>query len=1317
MAAEFWIRRTPAGDFTIDDLGLTVEGSGDEIDLLTMFDTEQIVNSADLAAAIVADDVTRIDGPAGSPIAAADAFKDIQPQLPLTGNEHQFLNGKGEYSAPVSFIMAKNMRFGWNDQYEYDLTFTDGTRQLDITPTGASFTWYQGIWEYQKTSDSIIISTAEGLHMVFYNGNTLTETVNPTGDQIASVLRDNTLVAFIYWDATNSKAIYLGYESHSFVMPPETHINLHLTRGAQYISGNGATNVVADGNGDLDVHAQFGISSGRMADEDVYTDSAGVGSTTGLPIYHLEGSEASPNIRQVINSGFSVRTTGSGRLAYNLLSGGSWSVAEVTNNNFVLCHVLASNDSVESRKLIAFMGQAQYANIAAARAAAEEEINRLVLGRWASQEMVKLFTFIFQTADGYANSVKGRIRTTDTGADYIDWRGTSAFAAAGDAAGTTFSDNDFGLFNDADPTKQADFDLSGISSGYKRTVTLPDKNIEVDDKNDSRPPTSHASTHQSGGADSIKLDDLAAPDDNTDLDATTGQHGLLPKLGGGTANFLRADGTWATPSGGTPGAHASTHENGGSDEISVAGLSGALADPQTPSSHASTHDAGGADAMAIDAAAGTGSLRTLGTGSQQACAGDDARLSDDRNDPDAIHDNVASEIYPITEKGTPVTTDVLLIEDAADSYNKKKIRIGSLPAAQPAAHHTSHESGGSDSIKLDDLATPDDNTDLDATTGQHGLLPKLGGGTANFLRADGTWAAPDGGTPASHASSHENGGSDEISVAGLSGALADPQTPESHASSHENGGADEMSVAGLSGALADPQTPSSHASTHQSGGADSIKLDDLAAPDDNTDLDATTGQHGLLPKLGGGTANFLRADGSWASPDGGTPAAHASTHENGGADEMSVAGLSGALADPQTPSSHASTHENGGADEMSVAGLSGALADPQTPSSHASSHQSGGADSIKLDDLATPDDNTDLDATTGQHGLLPKLGGGTTNFLRADGTWAAPPGGTPDPHASTHENGGSDEISVAGLSGTLADPQTPSSHASTHQSGGADAIKLDDLAAPDDNTDLNATTGQHGLLPKLGGGTSNFLRADGSWASPDGGTPAYHASSHQSGGGDSIKLDDLATPDDNTDLNATTSQHGLLPKLGGGTTNFLRADGTWAAPGASSSFPTKYYDADMLDLPLSSDWAVTDNAALAADSNNSALSVLNFDDTDEEGCGLLVQPPSGATNIVITIRSRADTAPGGTSGVALLLYKRDLPDNSAVGSWSGGYQMTDLSFPTNEYWQYDSQTIALSTLGITAGRLTQLELVRDTIDGGDTLSGDWVLSRLQIGWT
>lgn len=92
-----------------------------------------------------------------------------------------------------------------------------------------------------------------------------------------------------------------------------------------------------------------------------------------------------------------------------------------------------------------------------------------------------------------------------------------------------------------------------------------------------------------------------------------------------------------------------------------------------------------------------------------------------------------------------------------------------------------------------------------------------------------------------------------------------------------------------------------------------------------------------------------------------------------------------------------------------------------------------------------------------------------------------------------------------------------------------------------------------GSVDASGGGTTNFLRADGSWTAP---VAAAHATSHQSGGSDPIKLDDLATPDDNTDLNASVSRHGLLLKLTGSTSTYLRADGTWASVTASVAWTT-----------------------------------------------------------------------------------------------------------------------------------------------------------------
>ena len=47
-----------------------------------------------------------------------------------------------------------------------------------------------------------------------------------------------------------------------------------------------------------------------------------------------------------------------------------------------------------------------------------------------------------------------------------------------------------------------------------------------------------------------------------------------------------------------------------------------------------------------------------------------------------------------------------------------------------------------------------------------------------------------------------------------------------------------------------------------------------------------------------------------------------------------------------------------------------------------------------------------------------------------------------------------------------------------------------------------------------------------------------------------VKLDDFATPDDNTDLNASTTKHGLLLKLNNTATDFLNGQGAWSIPTA-----------------------------------------------------------------------------------------------------------------------------------------------------------------------
>ena len=58
------------------------------------------------------------------------------------------------------------------------------------------------------------------------------------------------------------------------------------------------------------------------------------------------------------------------------------------------------------------------------------------------------------------------------------------------------------------------------------------------------------------------------------------------------------------------------------------------------------------------------------------------------SDAAALHDNVAGEIAAITEKVTPVSTDLLVIEDSAAANAKKRVQVGNLPGGSGVTYGT-----------------------------------------------------------------------------------------------------------------------------------------------------------------------------------------------------------------------------------------------------------------------------------------------------------------------------------------------------------------------------------------------------------------------------------------------------------------------------------------------------------------------------------------------------------------------------------------------------------------------------------------------------
>lgn len=152
--------------------------------------------------------------------------------------------------------------------------------------------------------------------------------------------------------------------------------------------------------------------------------------------------------------------------------------------------------------------------------------------------------------------------------------------------------------------------------------------------------------------------------------------------------------------------------------------------------------------------------------------------------------------------------------------------------------------------------------------------------------------------------------------------------------------------------------------------------------------------------------------------------------------------------------------------------------------------------------------------------------------------------------------------------------------------GKVTGTNIPETLTPDQATSILSvfTTSAKGLVPSSPGGTSQYLRADGSWFTPSVSGGATLADGDYgdilvTGSGTVMTIDtDVVTnaklanmaantvkgsiaggdPNDLTQTQLTTLINqftsvlkGAVPASGGGTANFLRADGTWVAPSAS----------------------------------------------------------------------------------------------------------------------------------------------------------------------
>ena len=314
-----------------------------------------------------------------------------------------------------------------------------------------------------------------------------------------------------------------------------------------------------------------------------------------------------------------------------------------------------------------------------------------------------------------------------------------------------------------DPTRRMRIDTGAVATSTTRVLSMPNKDVTVDDQGDTRDPNAHGSAHKSAGADSIKLDELAAPTDVTTLNATTALHGLLPKLPGGPQQYLGGDGAWydlplsfslflataASDIGGykslTPsvpaGGETSVSASIPGDDTEIAQWAATAVDTprfineQVMHIHLHINQSAGVKGSTLYAKIfhrTSGSTETLvGTSNTVIVPAVETDLELSVSVADtafAETDRLVIKVYASpTGEGTDPTVVVYF---EGTTYARTEVAAAGVA---PTTHAASHASGGSDAIKLDDLATPDDNTDLNASTTAHGLAPKATAPSAGLL--------------------------------------------------------------------------------------------------------------------------------------------------------------------------------------------------------------------------------------------------------------------------------------------------------------------------------------------------------------------------------------------------------------------------------------------------------------------------------------------------------------------------------------------------------------------------------------------------------
>lgn len=308
---------------------------------------------------------------------------------------------------PAVFKEVLKEPTGYPNQEDSELLFDPLTRIFTIQPKApiVEFAYWIRGTEYKKSSPQTVeIPNIDGLYIIYFDGETLV--ADPVPPDL-NLFNGVAFTAVISWNSTQAKAVIFGDERHGMTMDGKTHEYLHETEGTRYQDGLQITNFTLGGSAALDTSAQFGITGGRIKDEDIthtITHSTSpsqpyqqnIATTARLPVLYRIGSGGS--WYRDVATAYPLKLS-AGTIQYNYNPGSGWTTTPAPENSFVAMWILATNDMTEP--VVAIIGQRSDSTLSAAR---ENNLwNSMDIGQFPTPESRLLYRVIFQTNSTYTN--------------------------------------------------------------------------------------------------------------------------------------------------------------------------------------------------------------------------------------------------------------------------------------------------------------------------------------------------------------------------------------------------------------------------------------------------------------------------------------------------------------------------------------------------------------------------------------------------------------------------------------------------------------------------------------------------------------------------------------------------------------------------------------------------------------------------------------------------------------------------------------------------------------------------------------------------